>query len=259
MTELHRRVARRSGVVPRARAWLSARLRAATALAQEARRRPPHLWAAVACLALGCATLVSFAQLAEDYVTRDRLVAWDERFAGWLHHEATATGVDVFEVVTVVGGTAFLAALTGLAALLLVRRDRLAAGYVVAVFAGVEALNLALKLAFARERPQLDHPFVHLDTYSFPSGHASGSIAVYGALAILLARRSDGWPARAAVVIAALTVVAVVGFSRLYLGAHFLSDVLAGFDAGFTWLMAATAGWLYAEGRRRSSQNRDVG
>lgn len=112
------------------------------------------------------------------------------------------------------------------------------------MFLGAEALNLVLKLSFARARPELEHPFVNLHTYSFPSGHATVSTAVYGALALVLARRTPSWRTRILIAAAAALVVGVIGFSRLYLGAHFLSDVLAGFDAGFTWLMLCTAAWI---------------
>lgn len=149
----------------------------------------------------------------------------------------------------IAGGTAFLAALTATAAFYFGRRDRLDSTYLVASFLGAEAVNLVLKLAFARARPELDHPFVNLHTYSFPSGHATVSVAVYGALALLLARRISSWRARALIVAATALMVGLIGFSRLYLGAHFLSDVLAGFDAGFTWLMACTAGWILYRAR----------
>lgn len=243
-SEPRRRIRRR--LEDAARAQASATRRAAS-------RFPRHERLALACLALAIVTLTSFAQLAEDYVTNDPLVRWDERFARWLHLKATATGVDVFSVVTITGGTVFLAALTATAALYLAtRRDRLDSAYLVTAFLGAEALTLGLKLSFARTRPELDHPFVDLHSSSFPSGHATVSTAVYGALAIVLARRTSSWRTRTLIVAAAALVVGVIGFSRLYLGAHFLSDVLAGFDAGFTWLMVCTGAWIIyrARGRR---------
>lgn len=93
----------------------------------------------------------------------------DERFRRWLHAEATATGVDVFSIVTTAGGTVFLAALTTIGALFFLRRDKLDGAYLAAAFLGAQAVNVALKLAFARARPELDHPFVNLHSYSFPS------------------------------------------------------------------------------------------
>jgi undecaprenyl-diphosphatase len=104
----------------------------------------------------------------------------------------------------------------------------------VVAFFGAEVVNGVLKLAFHRPRPEL--AFLHLETYSFPSGHSTAVTAAFGALAFLL------WPAmrsprrRVALVAAAVCLIALVGFSRLYLGVHYLSDVLGGFALGATWL-----------------------
>ncbi len=79
--------------------------------------------------------------------------------------------------------------------------------------------------------------YVHLDTYSFPSGHAAGSAAVYALALYLLARHA---PPRWQVLAAAgyVALVATIGFSRLYLEVHYLSDVLAGFTLGIAWASA---------------------
>lgn len=72
-------------------------------------------------------------------------------------------------------------------------------------------------------------------------------MAVHGALAVVLARRTSSRRTRILIAAAVALIVAVIGFSRLYLGAHFLSDVLAGFDAGFTWLMLCTPALILYE------------
>jgi membrane-associated phospholipid phosphatase len=93
-----------------------------------------------------------------------------------------------------------------------------------------------MKLGFRRERPFFADPLATESTFSFPSGHALVSLAVYGAIALLLARRISSHR-RGALLLAATAIwVALIGFSRLYLGVHFLSDVLAGFAAGAAWL-----------------------
>jgi undecaprenyl-diphosphatase len=87
---------------------------------------------------------------------------------------------------------------------------------------------------------------VHLDTYSFPSGHASGSAAIYAILFYLLAKRFR----RKGKVLLALAYVALVGliaFSRLYLEVHYLSDVLAGIALGIGW--AAACLFIYERAR----------
>jgi membrane-associated phospholipid phosphatase len=182
------------------------------------------------------ASVAAFGHLVEDYLTGDPIVRWDVEFARWLHEHSSSSLVSVFDIVTLAGNVAFLAGITAVVILLLLRRRAVGEAALLAIVAlGIEILNGALKLAFHRPRPEL--AFVHLDTYSFPSGHAAGSAAIYGALAYLAARRLVG-ARRVAVVVAAPLLVGLVGFSRLYLGAHYLSDVLAGFSIGASWLFA---------------------
>jgi undecaprenyl-diphosphatase len=104
-------------------------------------------------------------------------------------------------------------------------------------FVGAEILNVLLKLAFHRPRPEL--AFVHLETYSFPSGHATAASAVYTLVAWLVVCRLTRWRPRFAVLFGAALVIATVDFTRLYLGVHYLSDVLAGTAAGLAWALAA--------------------
>ena len=93
-------------------------------------------------------------------------------------------------------------------------------------------LNVALKDSFRRARPVLDDPLVQLATYSFPSGHAVASTAFYGIVCVLAFRRTRSRRARALVATVAVVMVPLVAFSRVYLGAHFLSDVIAGIAVG---------------------------
>lgn len=97
-------------------------------------------------------------------------------------------------------------------------------------------MNVLLKYSYQRARPQFDAPLLSLSTYSFPSGHTSGAMLFYGLLAAYLFGRVRTWPARAAIALLALALVALVGLSRVYLGVHYLSDVLAGVAFGLAWL-----------------------
>jgi membrane-associated phospholipid phosphatase len=192
----------------------------------------------VAAAILFAASVAAFGHVVEDYLTGDPIVRWDVEFARWLHEHSSATLVSLFDLITIAGNVAVLAAVSAVAILLLLRRGLVNDAALLAVVAlGVEVLNAGLKLVFHRPRPEL--AFVQLDTYSFPSGHAAGSAAIYGALAYLSARRLTG-AGRVVPSILAVILVAAVGFSRLYLGAHYLSDVLAGFSLGASWLFA----WL---------------
>ncbi|MGV0029005.1 phosphatase PAP2 family protein [Phormidesmis priestleyi] len=119
--------------------------------------------------------------------------------------------------------------------LLLWRRQRTEAKMFVVLCLGAFILNQGLKLFFVKPRPQLWTPLITETSFSFPSGHALGSLALYGFLAYLLAierPKLSYW-------IYSFTslLVSAIGFSRLYLGVHWFTDIVAGYAVGFLWLM----------------------
>ena len=161
----------------------------------------------------------------------------DTRFAAWLHERATPGWTRFFEVVTWCGNLVPLVIVTVLAAAYLASRRQVRELQLLALgFVGVEILTTGLKLGFGRERPFFPDPLATERTYSFPSGHASMSLAVYGTLGFILARHLTDRRARVAVLAAAAAIVLLIGFSRLYLGVHFLSDVVAGFSLALAWM-----------------------
>jgi membrane-associated phospholipid phosphatase len=193
-------------------------------------------------LALAAAVLsaITFARITEDYLTNDPLARWDVSFARWLSGERGTLGTDIFRVVTFIGSPAAALAIATIACVLLYRRRQLVeAALLPVVLAGGEFLNLVLKLSFHRPRPEA--AFVHLDTYSFPSGHAMLSTAAYGALAYLAWSHLHTRRARLALIAGTVQLVALICFSRLYLGVHYLSDVLGGAAAGTFWLALSIA------------------
>jgi undecaprenyl-diphosphatase len=117
-------------------------------------------------------------------------------------------------------------------------------------------LNEGIKTLVHRQRPFADGPFVDWSGYSFASGHTIGATLLYGQLLLLalpvLKRRH--W--RLLSILSAVSLVALVGFSRIALGAHFLTDVLAGVFFGITWLMFCLfiARWM----RQRMAANASV-
>lgn len=192
-------------------------------------------------LALLFASLWAFGVLVEDVVTNDPIVAVDERFADWLHAHARPWLTEIFEAVTALGNAVTVVGVSLVAVLLLLRQSRRADALLVSLaVSGAEILTLALKLGFRRERPFFPDPLATESTFSFPSGHATVSAAVFGAVALVVARRLESWRLRVAVFAAAAVLVLLIGFSRLYLGVHFLSDVLAGLTAGLAWLLICT-------------------
>ncbi len=138
-----------------------------------------------------------------------------------------------------IGGTVARITLAGLVCLRLFFRDRRRALWLLLVVTGGTLLNLALKQVFAAPRPDL---LAHLDivhSYSFPSGHAAGNMIFFGALALLTGRRSVHG--------AAAALIGLIGVSRVWLGVHWPSDVVAGWVEGLGWLVLCRA-WLPARG-----------
>ncbi|MFO0569534.1 MAG: phosphatase PAP2 family protein [Polyangiaceae bacterium] len=124
-----------------------------------------------------------------------------------------------------------LAALVTLA--LFFARARADAAFLAAASIGAGALNALLKLAFSRPRPLVLAHLSQAGGYSFPSGHAMASAAIYAAVALVIIRRFPRarWP----VTLAFGAFVFGIGASRVYLGVHYPSDVLAGFALGLSW------------------------
>lgn len=176
-----------------------------------------------------------FLGILEDVVTSDPLVGVDAAIFHWLQGLRTAPADHLMVGITELGGAGVLwaVALTVLGWLLL-RRCWRTAGYWVITTAFAQLLVKVLKWAIGRPRPL--HLYSGVEQYSFPSGHATSTMVIYGFLAFLIARRQ---PPLIRMFIAAITVagIALIGFSRLYLGAHWLSDVLAGWSLGLAWIV----------------------
>ena len=119
--------------------------------------------------------------------------------------------------------------------LLLYRGHRAEALFLAVAIGGSVALNGIMKVVVHRPRPVL--PWAHvLPDYSFPSGHTMNSLVFYLAIALIVWARLGRRAGSLAVAVALLIAVAV-GFSRIYLGYHYLSDVVGGFAAGLAWLL----------------------
>jgi membrane-associated phospholipid phosphatase len=114
---------------------------------------------------------------------------------------------------------------------------------------------MALKAAFERPRPAFSDPIATASGFSFPSGHAMVSLTVYGALAFVIVATTKSRRARVLVLATAAALVLAIGFSRLYLGVHYVSDVLAAYGAGIAWLMLCGLGLLGALRLSRSAHS----
>jgi undecaprenyl-diphosphatase len=118
--------------------------------------------------------------------------------------------------------------------------------------AGGSLLNLVLKGVWERPRPSFAAPFTVAGGWSFPSGHAMGSLIGYGLLAYVLLPSVRRHGARLVVIVSTTVLIGSIGFSRLYLGVHYFSDVIGGYAAGTVWLGACVSGLETVRRRRRS-------
>ncbi|MBV9128821.1 MAG: phosphatase PAP2 family protein [Verrucomicrobia bacterium] len=202
--------------------------------------RHPRQWLSVALLTgllVMAAAGALFIYLADEVGEQAWLTGLDSMVAQFFHHHGGPWLVHAFEAITLFGSASTLT-LVGLAIALLLcalRRWSLLLGWVAALV-GTGLLNRTLKGVVRRLRPKLPEPWVTEPGWSFPSGHAMGSLVAYGFLAYLLTRITPPhFPRQTAIALLA-GLVLLIGFSRIYLGVHFLSDVIGGYAAATVWL-----------------------
>ena|SRR6267378_2934104 len=159
----------------------------------------------------------------------------DLAFRDWLHQHVTAGRTRAAFAFSRMGDRVLGAGLLVSLIVFVLLRWRRAAGWMAVTMGGAVALNLAMKWGFHRPRPV---PFFGTvpDPYSFPSGHSLLSFCFYGVLAGLIADRIDSRAAQAALWAAAATLIAGIGLSRIYLGVHYPSDVIAGYLTAAVWV-----------------------
>jgi membrane-associated phospholipid phosphatase len=192
-------------------------------------------------LGAGAAILVAaaflFGTIAQQVVSGAPLTVLDAELATWLHRRTGSPWTELLLVITHLHSAAAIACYAIVAAIVLgcQRRWRSFVTVIVTVAGGL-TLNVLMKLAFERPRPRFDDPLLTLDTYSFPSGHVAGSTIFYGLCLTWVYRRTRrlGW--RLSAVAFATVAVFLVALSRMVLGVHYLSDVVAAFAEGVAWL-----------------------
>jgi membrane-associated phospholipid phosphatase len=199
-------------------------------------------------LALAIACAWAFFAIADEVPEHGRMITVDTVTVSWLQTHGTETGESIFDRIGWLG-SAGLTWIVAIAALTFLSRRSWRRFTLVAVCSvGAWLLNQMLKAMFHRERPSAATEFVTNGSFSFPSGHAMESIAVYGVIAYLIVERFP--PSRSLVRLGWLCLVAVIGFSRVYLGVHYASDVAAGFAAGFVWLFTCISAYRFIAAER---------
>ena len=216
-------------------------------------RKVPHGWAArlldlplIALLAIPLVLgLWGFFGILEDVAEGGRIVDLDKAVFEFLAQLRSAAFDRAMIAITGLGDARVVMPVTlaGLLALTALKRWR-AALYLMAATAGAAIFVAGVKRVIHRPRPVSIYD--GLAEYSFPSGHACMSVVLYGFLAILLIQTSSPvW--RRVIAFTALVLIAMISFSRIYLGAHWLSDVVAGLAFGVAWVALLTILYLRHE------------
>jgi undecaprenyl-diphosphatase len=187
----------------------------------------------------------AFIDLAEKvHANNSALQEADARVHDWSITERSPTATTFFTIMTIIGGPVGVAAIVVVVGIILtIRRRWRWLIYLAVTVGGGGLLNLELKRYFARARPDVAEMLRRANGYSFPSGHAMGSAVAFGALAYLAFRAIRSWPAKTAVMAFLYTLIAAIALSRVYLGVHWISDVLAGVTAGTVWVTTTTVAY----------------
>ncbi|WBS04683.1 phosphatase PAP2 family protein [Pseudoduganella sp. SL102] len=188
-------------------------------------------------LALLVSAVAIFREIAEAVGEQDDVARFDVHLAEWFNTHAFEPLTTIMLAITHSHGIVGMSIASSLLALWFWRRK---AQYwllcVVIAAPGGMLINVLLKNVYARPRPMFEEPLLTLATYSFPSGHTAASTLFYGLVASYIVTTSPSWRRRFTAMVAAAIMVLLVAFSRVYLGAHYVSDVLGA--------MAYSAGWL---------------
>lgn len=182
------------------------------------------------CLAI----IYTLAKLSEDVLEREAF-GFDKTILLWIHQFANPTLDWIMLNVTRLGNPPAVVFITLVTLGILWRRPyRQEAKIFLLNCLGGAILSYGLKLAFSKPRPQLWKLLISEKSYSYPSGHALGSMVLYSFLAYLLGTHYPKY-AKVFYSVAAI-LIAAIGLSRLYLGVHWPTDVIAGYGVGFLWV-----------------------
>ncbi|AJQ27892.1 phosphatase PAP2 family protein [Pelosinus fermentans] len=180
--------------------------------------------------------LAEFAELAWKTLFVQQMAFFDHLIIGIVRYYANHNLDKIMIHITTLGSAPFYGALSVLILIgLAFFRKWLEASALTVCLLGGGLLNYLLKHLFVRARPDMFH-VIKETGYSFPSGHAMVSLCFYGMLAYLISLKISSWTWRFVLFIATAIFIVIIGISRIYLGVHYPTDVLAGYAAGSTWL-----------------------
>ncbi len=227
--------------------WVADRLTLATTL-----------WLA-ATLAVSAFVVWAFVEIVDEVVEGES-TRFDRSVLLWINAHAPEWLDGPMRIITALGDYWVVVPLLAVTLLIFYRKGwKVSAVLLVVSTVGGFLLTTVLKAVFERSRPELFEAGYTASFYSFPSGHATIAVGFYGTLTVILAYRLRGF-ARWAVVALGVALVLLIGFSRLYLGVHYPTDILAGYLSAPLWVIsvgAAYAVWLSVRGFRTAEASKD--
>ena len=199
------------------------------------RPRDVRFWIAMGVMVVAAA---AFAVIAGSVWETAPILKQDMQVSVWLHTHGSPVFTAFLLAITQVHSTVGIPIMAAILAYFVWRHgDHYWVFSLALAVPGGLLLNVFLKHLFNRSRPSWDDPLLTLDSSSFPSGHTAGATLFYGFLAAYMVWRMKNSAARALAVLGCALMIALVGFSRIYLGVHFLSDVLAAVSISTVWLV----------------------
>jgi membrane-associated phospholipid phosphatase len=202
-------------------------------------------------LVFGAMTL-TLGEISEDIINHEPITVADVQLSNWSHAHTSPLLTKMMLVATSFGSTVlvtFIAVVLGL--FLLSRRQFYWLLALVLTVPGGGLLNRLLKYMFHRPRPHFQDPILKLTSYSFPSGHTMIATVLYGVIAAYVFTQTTDWRWRVLSIVSAAFLIALVACSRIYLGAHYLSDVLGAMAEGLAWLSLCLTMVHVIQGRAR--------
>ncbi len=191
---------------------------------------------------LAIASLFIFGWLADEMIEGDTR-RFDDTVRAFVHDFATPVLTSVMQLASFLGSTLFLIIFGVIIVIALyLRKHHHGAILFTITTVGASVLLTLLKLAFRRARPEPFFDTILPVSYSFPSGHSLASFCFYGALAAILSARTDNLYLQILTWFSAAAMILLIGISRIYLGVHHPSDVVAGYIVGLIWVVTIAIG-----------------
>ncbi|WP_273852504.1 phosphatase PAP2 family protein [Guptibacillus spartinae] len=197
--------------------------------------------------------IMLFSELAEEILEKETL-QFDQSIRSAIDPIRSDGLLNVIEVITELGAVWWITvvSIATVAILWFKKRDGWSILFFIIAQAAGGLLTKVLKHFFARSRPTVDAAYDAVG-YSFPSGHAMGSFLLYGFIGYLIIRSQRGKATKWISGLLVLLFILLIGFSRIYLGVHYPSDVLAGYAAGTLWLFVCIFSLEWVLWMKRSS------